>query len=141
MCDQRARVRDPSGPDSDAKTTAHHSIHSGPWVMAVQMARAAPTTCRMVNGHITAAWPKRSITWNGNTAFFVPEPVVVDPTPTPEPSVSGEPTPEPSVSGEPTPEPSVSGEPTPTPEPSVSAEPTPVAPPATAIAGDADFAG
>lgn len=82
-----------------------------------------------------------SITWNGNTAFFVPEPVVVDPTPTPEPSVSGEPTPEPSVSGEPTPEPSVSGEPTPTPEPSVSAEPTPVAPPATAIAGDADFAG
>lgn len=53
---------------------------------------------------------------------FIEGPECVDPTPTPEPSITPEPTPEPSVTPEPTPEPSVTPEPSP--EPSVTPTPT-----------------
>ena len=60
MLDQRARVREPSGPLTDAMATAIHSIHSGPRVMAVHSASAAPVTYKAVSGIMAARCPKRS---------------------------------------------------------------------------------
>ena len=50
MCDQRARVSEPSGPETDEIPAPIHSSHSGPRIMAVATKHAIPAANSTANG-------------------------------------------------------------------------------------------
>ncbi len=61
--DQRARVREPNGPVSEAMPAARSSSHSGPRFMAVQIASTVPAVKSASSGTMAARWPQRSTSW------------------------------------------------------------------------------
>ena len=73
MCDQRARVSDPRGPETEEMPAPSHSSHSGPRIIAVATSSTIPATKRTAKG-IMARWPLRSMSlavgsvWSAHTA-------------------------------------------------------------------------